>query len=545
MLSFLPVAFAQAPQAVEEIAPEWWNSLVSAWAAENQLTSYTVVLGITLKPDYTVDGVLILESSAPIELTKILVERVFAADPFPEGTPLAFHVASRVTVSRDDEIFGGSRDTEVFGNEPPPASRDEGVLGVNADETEASLAEALKEADNKLTVGGRLYLRLGAAVQEEASTDKDFWDQTSFSAPNLLDLFVDYRPDDHVRAFANGRIGYDYTIAKGSTDFLGNEQQPGSVDLDELWLKFDLASRVFFTAGMQHLRFGTGRFWNPTDFLNETPKDPLALFDLRTGVPLLKVHIPFERLGGNLYGVTDFTHTTDGLDYLGGAMRAEVAAGPGEYAVMAAARKDAPLRLGADLSMGVWLFDIRAEAAVLHGTGLSRWSGDFDIETLTFPEEEDLSEAWIPQAVVGLEIPIKYSSEDSINLGVEYFYNGLGYQDASLLPYLFFNGGYKPLYFGQHYGAAYLALLGPGNWDESRFIVSAIGNLSDKTWTLRGSASAPLRTWVDIEIYGQYYGGEQGELHFGYEIPAGFVGTEAVEITPSVVAVGVNASVNF
>jgi hypothetical protein len=435
-------------------------------------------------------------------------------------------------VNRDSEMFGTAneavnRDSEMFGGggsstggEAPspsegasPAGRDSEMLGSDTAATERSFMDAIQEAEKRLEIGGRLYLRFQSDWPEGSS-----WNSENISAPNLLDLYADYRPDEHVRAYADARLSYDYTVQPGETDLSGEEVQAASVNLDELWLKFDVKNRLFVTAGQQHLRWGTGRFWNPTDFLNPVPKDPLAVFDARTGVPLVKLHVPFERIGANVYGVVDMS-AMKSIEDVGGAMRAEIAAGPGEYSVSVAARKGQPLRLGADLSMSLWFLDLKAEAAVLHGGDTPYWKGKFDLETFTFPTEKDRSEEWIPQVTVGIEVPIAYNAEDSITLGAEYFHNEAGYKNADLYPWVVFNGGYKALYFGRDYAAVYAALFGPGQWENTSFLVSGIGNLTDKTFVTRLDIRSQIRTWISWDFSVSYYFGEQGELHYTLEVP--------------------------
>ena len=421
--------------------------------------------------------------------------------------------------SRDDEMFGGGGGTEGSGASPTAGGsnvgdRDSTMLGSDTAATERSFIDAIREAEKRLEIGGRLYLRFQSDWPEGSS-----WNSENISAPNLLDLYADYRPDEHVRAYADARLSYDYTVQAGETDFTGAEVKAASVALDELWLKFDVKNRLFVTAGQQQLRWGTGRFWNPTDFLNPVPKDPLAVFDARTGVPLVKLHVPFERIGANVYGVVDMS-AMKSMEDVGGALRAEIAAGPGEYSISAAARKGQPLRLGADLSMSLWVLDLKAEAAVLHGGDTPYWKGEFDLETFTFPTEKDRSEEWIPQVSVGIEIPIAYNAEDSITLGAEYFHNEAGYKNADLYPWVLFNGGYKALYFGRDYAAVYAALFGPGQWESTSFLVSGIGNLTDKTFVTRLDVRSQIRTWISWDFSVSYYFGEQGELHYALEVPA-------------------------
>jgi len=65
--------------------------------------------------------------------------------------------------------------------------------------------------------------------------------------------------------------------------------------LDQMWLRFDIKHTVFVTAGRQHVRWGTARFWTPTDFLHIQHRNPLDVFDARTGTTMIKVHVPWEQ----------------------------------------------------------------------------------------------------------------------------------------------------------------------------------------------------------------------------------------------------------
>ena len=167
--------------------------------------------------------------------------------------------------------------------------------------------------------------------------------------PNLLDLYLDARPVDRVRAYVRGRLTYDPTIGAGSTDLLGNTADPLRVALDQLWLKTDIARIVYITLGKQRIKWGESRIWNPTDFLNNTRRDPLAVFDERTGVNLLKLHFPIEDLDWNIYlvGVLDGVNQ---WDRAGGGARVEMVLGPTEWAVSFAAGKNMKTSIGIGVS---------------------------------------------------------------------------------------------------------------------------------------------------------------------------------------------------
>ena len=268
------------------------------------------------------------------------------------------------------------------------------MLGESSDTTVPDIAEAVQARDDSLTVGGRIYLRGNVRVP-----DAD--EPAAFASPNLIDLFVDSRPDDRVRAFGQMRVTHDWTIEEGDVDFMGEAVEPTTVALDQLWLKFDIGHRVYVTAGQQRIKWGAGRFWNPTDFLNNQTLNPLSFFDERTGVGLVKVHVPVG--AANFYAVGNLEGAST-LEEVGGAVRAEVLVAQTEFALSAAARKDTPTRIGADVSSGIGWFDVHAEAGLSQGPSMTLYEGKFDMNNLVFPTEVDRSEEWIPQVVVGADV---------------------------------------------------------------------------------------------------------------------------------------------
>lgn len=449
--------------------------------------------------------------------------------------------------SHDDDVFGSGSTEPAPATEPtsaPPTDPDfQGDLGDRqfSETTNADIASRLGLADERLTIGGKLYLRVNAYPEEGA----DF-DTTTFDNPNFVDLFADVRPNDRVRGFVSGRFAYDFTVQDGDVDAYGQAVEPGSVTLDQMWLKFDVAKKVYVTFGRQRIKWGAGRFWNPTDFLNAQVLDSLAFYDERTGVGLLKVHVPFEKAGVNVYGVANF-EGADAFDQVGGAGRIEWAVGPGELSVSAAARKDQPYRLGGDASFALGPFDVHAEGDVQHGDGLHHYTGTLDWDTFTFPEEQDWSDEWVPQVVAGAELGIKYSDQDALYVGGEYFYNGLGYEDPAIYPYLLFEGDFVPFYLGKQYAGGYVYVPSPGRWNDSSFTLSSLNNLSDQTGVVRLDYAQTVLTFLKLNFYASLnYGDEGGEFHFAYDVPDSITEAYGVPDIPAQPgAFGMGAQVNF
>ena len=432
--------------------------------------------------------------------------------------------------AREAELFGDPETDEpdpeaaIFGDEP-------GLLQDGLD-----MITRLDEKNDLLQIGGLLYLRLDWTINERGGAET-----FPLSSPNLLDLYLDARPSDQLRAYVRGRLSHDFTAGETSTNPFGEPRDPTRVTLDQLWLKFDIDRHVFFTVGQQPIRWGHGRFWNPTDFLNRSFKDPLAVFDERRGVALVKVHVPIESLGWNFYAIADLDQA-DTADKIGVALRGEFLVGTTEIATSFAARRDTPYRLGLSVSSGFWLIDAWAEVALLYDVRTPRWEGSFDLETFTVPTARDVSDTWWPRASFGFEIGIPVMDEDVIYLGVEYAYNALGYDDATLYPWLASEGALVPFYTGKHYAALYAMLPSPGRWDDVTFILNHLANLSDNSYILRFDTRMRVMTYLDLNFYVAAHYGDLGEFHYGIRVPPtpGIEGLEqGIDVAPPLLDIGV------
>ncbi len=391
-----------------------------------------------------------------------------------------------------------AREAAMFGEDAPPV---ESVAQAPAEPPVDALAETL-------AVGGRLYLRTDAHVVDEGGLG-----DTRLSTPNLLDLYFDARPNDRVRGYARGRLRYDPTVDEADP-LAGPETD---AQLDQLWIAFDLGRRIFVTAGAFPVRWGVGRIWTPNDFVNARPRDALSQIDLRAGIPMLRVAMPFE--GGQLQALAVFDEA-DRLDRVGGAARAEVAFEALELGASAAARRDAPLHLGADLSGGVGDVDLYAEVAVHHGHA-RRWEGTLDFATGALPMEVDRNDDWIPQAVAGLEWNLAFGDDDAVVLGAEYLFNDAGYDDPDLYPWLAVQGDLVPFYIGRHYLGVFALLAAPGSWDDTTFVLTGLGNVDDRSVATRLQVAHRALAQLWVEPYVTAHLGEPGgEFTFELAVPA-------------------------
>jgi hypothetical protein len=417
-----------------------------------------------------------------------------------------------------------------------------------------------KEQNDPLALGGQVYLRAATTwTRDVAPAD---WPVTS---PNLLDAYLDARPNDRVRAFALGRLFYDPTVATQGVDLLGNAvvRPQARAVLDQLYVNFDLDRTVFVTAGKQHVKWGTGKFWNPGDWLHPVRRDPLAQFDDRTGVAMVKAHLPWEKHGWNLYGValledvtgvaaasgaTSLTGSARTVGKVGGGARAEVVLGPAELAADVVAQGGHHPRFGLDGSFPILDVDVHAELALRQGKDAPRWRlvpGADPSQVASYERDE-----WrrvTPAVVVGAEWSVNYSDEDALTLGAEYYYDDAGYRSGRIYPVLVASPfvpradgtldprpAFTPFYLGRQYAGAYLSLPRPGRWNDTTITLSALANLSDGSGLVRLDHVVVLNTYLTLESYlAGHLGREGGELRFGLDVPAQPPLTTAPVVVPA------------
>jgi hypothetical protein len=451
-----------------------------------------------------------------------------AAAPAPTGTP-----------AQADSVTASTRDSDLLGD-PSAGPR---------------LSEETAPED-PLKIGGQLYLR--SAYSQPGSvvrtTDPVGSRTVTFSAPSLVDAYFDARPNDRVRGFVLGRMFFDPTLpttaatapasmvmgtgstASGTTvpliSGISNSRGP-SVLLDQLWLRFDIGRKLFITAGRQHVRWGTGRLWTPTDYLHPVARNPVAVFDARPGFTMLKLHFPWEERGWNFYafalveGVRRWdvnqnrylqsSDVTGNLRQVGGAARAELVFGPAELGLDIVAYSDRKARYGGDLSFGIGDFDLYVDVGLGYGSQIPRVNADCTW-TLDPGACVYYSVGIKPQVVVGGTYSLKYNDNDVFRVTGEYFYNSRGYSDPHAYLTLFATGTFEFFYTGRHYAAVSAILEAPWSWNYTNFVLTTLGNLSDQSFFSRLDYSHTLLTHLSFEAFGAVnYGRRAGEFRLGFD----------------------------
>ncbi len=290
------------------------------------------------------------------------------------------------------------------------------------------------------------------------------------------------------------------------------------VAVKELFIDFNFANTVYFRAGKQVLKWGTGYFWNPTDLINIEHRsftDPGALlggvFGLRTDVVFASWFHLYTFL--NFNGVEDISEAAL-------AARTEFLIGQVELGLSGWGKAGKIPVFGVDLSAPLfWKLNLTAEASF-------SW-GDNQRKLDAAGSPYSIRDRLVPRIDVGLSRSFDVAHvENRITVAGEFFYNDSGYgQDmfAVLTPDkldLFMADYYQPGYYGKYYGALTLTV--------SRFIrntltltLSGLGNFSDLSGTaLAGLSYAPVNNFSLSLQLGAYLGEDNREYTVAYTAPA-------------------------
>jgi len=348
----------------------------------------------------------------------------------------------------------------------PEASEGEGTI------TAAPPRAGEEEIQQKdiLTMGGFFYQRAEVISFEGSPTPGD---AVQPLLPALADVYLEAKPSNEMRGLIRGRLIFDPldpVLSRTPQAFL-----------NQFWFQFGVAKRVFVTLGRQNIKWGSARLWTVTDFLQNPNPDPLNTYDLRTGVDMVKVVVPWEEMASNLVVVAtaDLRGPADHPLRYGGAVRAEVALGLSELALTAAFQQGRRPRYGLDWSVGLGPVDLQAELALVRDTGGARlWElagTDFVERPFDGPQV---------QGSAGASMQFRLGDMHRGLVTVEGLYNSFGYKDSSMLEWVRSQGDYRALYFGQAYGLAQLRVEQRSQF-EPRALVTVLANLSDASGLVR------------------------------------------------------------
>ncbi|MSP91408.1 MAG: hypothetical protein EXR79_06340 [Myxococcales bacterium] len=382
----------------------------------------------------------------------------------------------------ENAMFGGDASPTPGAADPTPTNASGADLGDARMAGPATENQDLLVRD-RLQIGGLFYARQAVGKQRDVA-----FSAMTLAQSNLVDVYLDGRVNERVRAYLRGRLSWnplaDVPPAAGSAFGGAGPAEEVRVGLDQLWLKWDVGRTAYFTLGSQHVRYGATRIWNPGDVVNRTRRNPLQFFDERSGVPMLKVHVPYEARGWNFYGLI-LTDDATTLDKLGAIGRAEIVVGPAEVGLTGLARKGDDPRLALDLSAGVWELDLMAETGLQLGAGEVLW-----------------------QASAGVAWTWPYREDDSLTLALEWFHNPQGFEserdavDAAAKALL--TGAASPivpLYTGRDYLGLLAVVVSPGDWKDVSVSAIALASVSDRSGLVRLAVQGRVLTDLGVEAF--------------------------------------------
>ena len=133
------------------------------------------------------------------------------------------------------------------------------------------------------------------------------------------------------------------------------------------------------------------------------------------------------------------------------------------------------------------------------------------------------------QVSCGASHDFAWKEDRQATIGLEYFYNQVGYDNSAPYPALIFTGAYQPFYTGRNYAAIYLNAEGPDALKHTSYTFSTLANLSDKSFISRADLSWRILTYLTLDSYVDgHYGTPGGEFNFALSTPQLVNGTTQI-----------------
>lgn len=311
----------------------------------------------------------------------------------------------------DESLFGapaeGAEDAEAAeASESSEAGLFSGGLVEDvSNDADSTAVSDLLESD-EVIIGGDFTI----------STDVDLLDDPGEVTAQLYSrLFLDARPSSDFGVYIKGDIEYDPV-------------DDAEVTLREMFADSNVSDTVFLRAGKQTLNWGVGYFYSPANVINLESVDPENPEEELLGPVAVRAHLPLKTT--NFYGYT-ILEDFEGESEPRYAAMGQFLAGDVELSFGGIYQWDAPWAgiLTATGSVGdVGLFG----EAVLEGNV----GKNFVVEDETAPlgVTVEAAEGLYYSATAGFNY--LWTSDDenwSVSLLGQYYYNGLGYADQSVI----------------------------------------------------------------------------------------------------------------
>ncbi|MCU0848622.1 MAG: hypothetical protein MUD12_12115 [Spirochaetes bacterium] len=274
-------------------------------------------------------------------------------------------------------------------------------------------------------------------------------------------------------------LGYSALLTR--SNMLVSDKTSSYYSINEMFIDVNFDKAVYFRAGKQTLKWGTGILWTPTDLINIEKKNILDSSQVRQGTYGLKIHVPFGT-AANLYSFVNMQKVSHAND-IGGAVKLEVLLKNTEVSVSAVAKNRTVPVYGCDFTSRLFLVDVHGEACMSYGDNARKmrefpWylyattqTGAQAIEMIYLNPgthtslDYRVSGRWIPKASLGFGKGFDVKDiKDRVRIDFEFFYNGSGYLrnmfdiDAMNTGYFLSRGLYTPNYYSRYYGGAFITV---------------------------------------------------------------------------------------
>ncbi|MBF0359832.1 MAG: hypothetical protein HQK49_02420 [Oligoflexia bacterium] len=383
----------------------------------------------------------------------------------------------------------------------------------NANNSISLESEAKESMTDKLTFGGEYSFEAITSLQKNKNIEDGL-----FKNPNTLELYLDAKVKEWARVFSRGTLVYDPSVNESAVNiYTGRTYKKTETTLSELKFMGNFRKKVFITLGKQKIKHGSAKFWNPSDFLNNTARDFFELLvDKRGGIPLVKFHLPIEN--ANIYLISIFDNTNNTNKNIGEYLRIEQPFSSSELSMSFFFKKNQRTKISMDFSTDVYDFDFYLESALSHGSDNGIYKSTNTLDYLDYKDDE-----WIYSGTAGLEYQRKYHDNHTVTAGLEYFYNGEGVDDKKLYPYLIINRRYIPYRSARHYGMFLIYLpsinIGIGETNDYNLYLFNLANLMDSSFIFRPELSKSIDKDISLSSYlGLHYGKSDGEFMMGNQL---------------------------
>ena len=345
-------------------------------------------------------------------------------------------------------------------------------------------------------IGGTI--NINSSIAFGSQTGSGYLQKQPYSFNSDLIIFMDSRINSHLRGYSS--LLYNYSHA--------DKTNHGA--LNEAFIDFDIANRVYFRIGKQRFKTGFGQKWRISDWLNNKT---ISILDtsysdsLRTGITGLKVKTGFLTAFFKMPENADISTTQL---YLQG----EISIGNAYITISHVFERGRAPAHAIGISLGALGIDWYSEIT-LSGESRRKQIRLVDPVSRTTDPYANII-IYQEQKIRPLIIAGGSYNNQARNFGIsfEYFYNGYGYNNANLYPYAFMAGAAEPSYLGKHY----LAIAG----NKSKIFnqldsiqVTIAGNLNDSSFAIY-----PLwTTRINDNLYFScsityYFGKKNGEYTF-------------------------------